>query len=573
MIQNTAHELNVHLQRVDEKLADFPISSSSTSGIDLPNEIEVTKQCLRICEDAKQHLELTRKFSILEVPNVTDNQHHDSFQAQLLARQALDENRDSFANIISQIRNRLESLVLKNNPDDHEERSRLLDDISTSNQCLEICKVANEVSSQKTYKLGEAIVDAFDVKNTGHNQVHEYEHDFQENTSKSQNHSENSELSFTIDNGKGRSRSLDSAPLERKPEVQRVSDEAFAKSLHESSERIFISDADSNDSEVWTSQDIHLPISRPASICGESSLTGATLVGSQLQAGDMDPSHITLNESKDSDCMSIVSNDEDIRSRAARLRTEPELLALRLFGASLARLEDLHSLHETLFKKLGTNRFVENYRRILKLYVLELKQEARTPLEKDTAKVMENRENRRSIALQIVAYMAPDDDNTKTQFDSLGLQQSKTRSLEEWARNTYGPPDLPPTVEDSSGEESEDQDNDDLEEEHQLCALELTNIDKACQFLQKNNPLQTLILQLRLLALPLALREIMVTTPRHEIHVSTENDTSFLNRYKRCVESYTASRWDWWPLQSRVPDLIPGQSRLEWKASTWLHLL
>jgi nitrogen-specific signal transduction histidine kinase len=63
----------------------------------------------------------------LEVPGAIDDQCHDSFQAQLLARQALDEDWDSFANIIGQTRNRLESLVLENNPDDHKERSRLRD--------------------------------------------------------------------------------------------------------------------------------------------------------------------------------------------------------------------------------------------------------------------------------------------------------------------------------------------------------------------------------------------------------------------------------------------------------------
>ena len=117
MIQDTVHGLNVHLQRVDERLEDFPVSTSSTPGIDLTNEKEVTKQCLRICEDAKHYLESTRKSSVLEVPSATDDQHHDSFPAQLLARQALDEHRNSFANIIGQIRNRLESLVLENNPD------------------------------------------------------------------------------------------------------------------------------------------------------------------------------------------------------------------------------------------------------------------------------------------------------------------------------------------------------------------------------------------------------------------------------------------------------------------------
>jgi hypothetical protein len=159
MIQNTMHDLNVHLQRVDEKLEDFSSSSSQTSGIILADEKEVTKQCLRICEDAIQFLESTRRSSVLEVHAATEHQDHDSFQAQVLTRQALDENRDSFANIITQLRNRLESLVSEKNPENSKERSRLLDDISASKQCLEICKAAREVSSQKIYRIGEVIAD------------------------------------------------------------------------------------------------------------------------------------------------------------------------------------------------------------------------------------------------------------------------------------------------------------------------------------------------------------------------------------------------------------------------------
>jgi hypothetical protein len=159
MIQNTVHDLNVHLQRVDEKLEDFPIPSFLTSGVNLTNEKEVTKQCLQICEDAQKFLESIGKSSVLEVHNATEDQQHDSFQAQLLTSQAVDESRDSFAKIIGQIQKRLESLILENDPDDHKERSRLLGDISASKQCLEICKVASEVYSQKIYKVGEVVAD------------------------------------------------------------------------------------------------------------------------------------------------------------------------------------------------------------------------------------------------------------------------------------------------------------------------------------------------------------------------------------------------------------------------------
>ena len=148
------------MQRVDEKLEGFSNPSSSPSSVILGDEKEVTKQCLRICEGARQFLESSRKSFVLEeTVNAAHDPHHDRFEAQILTRQALDENQDSIVKIIGLLRNRLESLILANDPEGSKERSRLLDDINASKQCLEICKAASEVSSQKVYRLGEAIAD------------------------------------------------------------------------------------------------------------------------------------------------------------------------------------------------------------------------------------------------------------------------------------------------------------------------------------------------------------------------------------------------------------------------------
>ncbi|KAJ5198201.1 uncharacterized protein N7498_007318 [Penicillium cinerascens] len=160
MIQDTAYNLEVQLQRVDEKMARYPTNISS---IDLKDEKEVTKQCLRICEDASHYIEsLTNRESSLLHPgpqNATDDDVQNYFEAQMLTRQALNENQDSFITIIGQLRNRLENLILKNDPNDENERSRLLSDINTSKQCLEVCKVASEVSTQKVYRVGEVVAD------------------------------------------------------------------------------------------------------------------------------------------------------------------------------------------------------------------------------------------------------------------------------------------------------------------------------------------------------------------------------------------------------------------------------
>ena len=103
MIQDTAYNLEVHLQRIDQKTAQFTSENTNISdiSIDLNDEREVTKQCLRVCEDARSYIKsLTiRESSLLqEVPhNYAGNDTRNCFEAKIPARQALNENRDSFA--------------------------------------------------------------------------------------------------------------------------------------------------------------------------------------------------------------------------------------------------------------------------------------------------------------------------------------------------------------------------------------------------------------------------------------------------------------------------------------------
>jgi hypothetical protein len=165
MIQDTSYNLEVHLQRIDEKMERVNKDSVPTSDsiVGLDDEREVTKQCLRVCEDARHYIEslANRKFPLLQnrsQDSAKDNEQ-DWFEAQLLTRQGLNENYDNFSAIINQLRNRLESLVLKDNPGDEKERSRLQEDINTSMQCLKVCKAAKEVSRQKIYRVGEVIAD------------------------------------------------------------------------------------------------------------------------------------------------------------------------------------------------------------------------------------------------------------------------------------------------------------------------------------------------------------------------------------------------------------------------------
>jgi hypothetical protein len=164
MVKNTIYNLNLRLQCIDDKMETLaPASGPGTANmdIDLNNERQVTEQCLQICQDAKFYLEsLARRDSTLlqeASPGNSANALQENFEAQLLTRQALNDNQASLLKIITRLRERLESVVLDG---DSSERVRLQEDIQTSRQCLEVCKLASsEVTNQKIHIIREVVAD------------------------------------------------------------------------------------------------------------------------------------------------------------------------------------------------------------------------------------------------------------------------------------------------------------------------------------------------------------------------------------------------------------------------------
>lgn len=154
LIQDTAYNLEVNLQRVNEKISRLVLNKTNTSEISINtnDEVEVTKECLRICEDMRSCIEsqANQKFFLLqEQPqNAAEDDMQTCFEAQALTRQVLEENRDSFTQIIGHLQKRLESLFPNRNPKDDNERLQLQHDINISKQCLEVCRVAREACHQ-----------------------------------------------------------------------------------------------------------------------------------------------------------------------------------------------------------------------------------------------------------------------------------------------------------------------------------------------------------------------------------------------------------------------------------------
>jgi recombinational DNA repair protein RecR len=165
VIKDTTYNLEVHLQQIDEKLAQYKSQGNhvADANIDLRDERVVTQQCLRICQDASCYIEslAARESSFLRsTPQATqrDNKPGD-FEAQVLVREAFNTSQAMLSGVIHSLGERLRSVVVEKRGDNEEDRTRLQEDLNMSKQCLEVCKMAGEVYHQKIHTIGEAIAE------------------------------------------------------------------------------------------------------------------------------------------------------------------------------------------------------------------------------------------------------------------------------------------------------------------------------------------------------------------------------------------------------------------------------
>ena len=164
LVQNTIYDLNIQMQRLDDKINNLVLGSvpdSLSKSISWNSERQVIEQCLQICQDARLYLDSVANIEPVSFQENTlgtsINSIQTLFDTQVLTRQALEENQAGLVKVITCLRERLETVVLNGAA---AERSQLQEDIEMSTKCLEACKLASqEVSSQKIHVIGELFAD------------------------------------------------------------------------------------------------------------------------------------------------------------------------------------------------------------------------------------------------------------------------------------------------------------------------------------------------------------------------------------------------------------------------------
>ncbi|KAL8413550.1 hypothetical protein RB594_004984 [Gaeumannomyces avenae] len=167
-IQDAVHNLNMRLQRIDERLAriDPDETSDVETSIMLHDERERTRQCLRVCEKARSYLDSLAQDQ--QIPpqqgeaSSAGNIARDQFESELKMRRAINESRNMFTETLRQIQEDYNRLVSSDGPEADQQRTqlRLQEHIATSRQCLELCKEAsNQVAFQKIHIIREVVAD------------------------------------------------------------------------------------------------------------------------------------------------------------------------------------------------------------------------------------------------------------------------------------------------------------------------------------------------------------------------------------------------------------------------------
>jgi hypothetical protein len=85
---------------------------------------------------------------------------------------------------------------------------------------------------------------------------------------------------------------------------------------------------------------------------------------------------------------SVVSDAEDINSVCSTRRTYPERIAEEHLGVLLAQKQELRPQCEEALNKMRKPRFIENFRRLLKRYYLDLSRQAETNLQRATTQLL-----------------------------------------------------------------------------------------------------------------------------------------------------------------------------------------
>lgn len=266
---------------------------------------------------------------------------------------------------------------------------------------------------------------------------------------------------------------------------------------------------------------------------------------------------------------SVLSDYDEIGSRT-EIRKSPEHLAAEdQIRAFFAQHSNIEALCRELLPQMGRERFVRNFRRLLKSYYKAQVKLARSNIEHSTVFLLRSKFQRERIALSVADRLDPKEE---IRFDAeKDLQEigDRTSRVQEWLKiqKAFALDDEPaetdansPTLELSDDDEAEEI----IANEH----YQFPHIDRMKDFLGSSSPFRGLIIDLHLLLIPCqfqSLARTLLAIPSDSIDMTGEYRPTVVNSIKSAVDGVTKTQWNWWPLNQSIKPPINGYRRITWK--------
>lgn len=271
---------------------------------------------------------------------------------------------------------------------------------------------------------------------------------------------------------------------------------------------------------------------------------------------------------KEYDVRSLISVDDDIQSQLGGPTTPRLYIAEQAIGDFLASLKEIRPLYEESLRILGKHRFINNFRRLLKMYYIDLRPIAKTKLEKATVDILRSRNSRANVAVNI--FDAVNTDKEGDDEDKVTYAVDKRKELESWIQQSeFGSPNGDGSVPELD-EEDNDEDEHGEEGQNEVDDTQLPNVAEMENFLLTcgdGQPFRELLRNIRVFLVAQDMRslsQLLSSIPKERIWLDMNNDVSIPNKIKSFVEDATEGNWNWWPLGARMKMLQENQTRLHW---------
>ena len=270
---------------------------------------------------------------------------------------------------------------------------------------------------------------------------------------------------------------------------------------------------------------------------------------------------------EDVDVRSLISEDGAASSTLMPLpawASETEHTIVGVFANSSA----LSPLYSKALQLMPQERFVNNFRRLLKAFHGNLVASDDSIVTRQLAKLLKSKQRQSRIARRImVRHVALQGSWNEEDLAAIRDQEKQAyTNVENWLDRTITNTQATRSANTSKELESDDESGTESDEEDEIAHFaQYPRLDLVIQKLVEGRPFQDMLTSFKELLLPPGLLKELLPIPRDNITYGAIDTTGLLSTVQGFLEEVTALEWDWWPLSPRMRPLKPSETRVHWK--------